>query len=46
MIFKDGILAEDVIIKAGWAMKNQLISWLKGEETYDTKGQKVNKILL
>lgn len=41
--FIDGKLAEDVVIKAGWAMKNQLLSWLRGEETFDTKGQKIVK---
>ena len=39
--FKDGVLSEDVTIKAGWAMKNQVLSWLKGEETFDSKGQRV-----
>jgi len=39
--FKDGVLAEDVTIKAGWAMKNQVLSWLKGEDTFDSKGQRV-----
>ena len=41
LIFVDGKLAEDCTIEAGWAMKNQLISWLNGAETYDSKGQKV-----
>ncbi len=39
--FENGVLAKDVTIKAGWAMKNQLVSWLKGCETFDSKGQKV-----
>ncbi|MDB2613596.1 site-specific DNA-methyltransferase [Chlamydiales bacterium] len=39
--FSNGVLAEDVTIKAGWAMKNQLESWLKGFETFDSKGQRV-----
>jgi adenine-specific DNA-methyltransferase len=39
--FEKGLLAEDVTIKAGWAMKNQVISWLEGNETWDSKGQKV-----
>jgi len=41
--FENGVLADDVEIEAGWAMKKQLLSWLEGKETYDTKGQKVNK---
>lgn len=43
LVFENGILANDVTIRAGWAMKNQLISWLAGEETYDSKGQLVKK---
>lgn len=41
MIFKDGKLAEPVIVKAGWGMRDQVLSWIDGEETYDTKGQKI-----
>ena len=41
MIFKNGKLHKPVVLKAGWAMKNQVINWLEGKETYDTKGQKV-----
>lgn len=43
MIFENGKLKEPVTIGAGWAMRNQIISWLNGEETYDSKGQKVLK---
>ncbi|MEX3631300.1 site-specific DNA-methyltransferase [Rothia sp. LK2492] len=41
--FRDGLLAEDVELTAGWAMKEQLESWLAGNETFDTKGQKVTE---
>jgi len=41
MKFVNGILNNDVIIEAGWAMKNQVLSWIHGQETYDSKGQKV-----
>jgi adenine-specific DNA-methyltransferase len=41
MIFKNGKLHKPVVLKAGWAMKNQVINWLEGNETYDSKGQKV-----
>ncbi|MEZ2720350.1 site-specific DNA-methyltransferase [Paenalcaligenes hominis] len=41
MIFVNGKLAKDVVVEAGWAMRNQLESWLEGKETFDTKGQKV-----
>jgi len=40
---KNGKLAEDVTIEAGWAMRNQILNWLAGEDTYDTKGQKVRR---
>ena len=43
MIFKNGKLANEVAISAGWAMKNQVLSWLAGKETFDSKGQRVNR---
>ena len=43
MKFKDGRLLDDVTIEAGWAMRDQIISWINGNETYDSKGQKVLK---
>ncbi|MCD6371794.1 MAG: site-specific DNA-methyltransferase [Candidatus Aenigmarchaeota archaeon] len=41
MIFENGRLKEPVTLKAGWAMRDQILSWLEGKETYDSKGQKV-----
>ena len=41
MSFVDGVLSEDVVLEAGWAMKNMLMEWLEGKEVYDTKGQRV-----
>lgn len=41
MICNDGKLKEDVVLEAGWAMKNQMEDWFNGEETFDSKGQKV-----
>ncbi|WP_239749748.1 site-specific DNA-methyltransferase [Mammaliicoccus sp. O-M53] len=41
MVAENGKLASDVTLKAGWAMKSQMQKWLNGEETYDSKGQKV-----
>lgn len=41
MIFEKGRLKKPVTLRAGWAMRNQILSWLKGDETHDTKGQKV-----
>jgi len=41
--FQNGKLAEPVTIEAGWAMRNQILSWLAGEDTYDTKGQRVTR---
>lgn len=41
MICENGKLKESVIISAGWTQKNQMISFFDGEETFDSKGQKV-----
>jgi len=41
MIFKNGKLEKPVTLEAGWAMRNQILSWLNGADTYDSKGQKV-----
>lgn len=41
MIAKNKKLAEPVTLEAGWAMKKQMEAWFKGEEIYDSKGQKV-----
>ena len=41
MVFENGKLKHPVTIKAAWAMKKQLLSWLQGKETFDSKGQKV-----
>lgn len=38
---KNGYLAEDVTLHAGWAMKDIMTSWFNHEETFDTKGQKI-----
>ena len=42
--FHDGKLVAPVTIRAGWAMKTQIESWIRGEETYDTQGQRVKRI--
>lgn len=41
MKFVDGKLVNDVEISAGWGMREQILKWLAGEETFDTKGQRV-----
>ncbi|MBU3172489.1 site-specific DNA-methyltransferase [Clostridium estertheticum] len=41
MIFENGKLKYATKISAGWGMKNQLLSWIEGKETFDSKGQKV-----
>jgi adenine-specific DNA-methyltransferase len=41
--FRDGKLVAPVTLRAGWAMKTQIESWLKGKETFDTQGQKVTR---
>ena len=41
LVFKSEKLAEPVTLSAGWTMKNMILSWLKGEIVYDSKGQKI-----
>lgn len=43
MIFKNGKLEKEVTITAGWAMKNQVLSWIDGKKTFDSKGQRVTR---
>ena len=45
MIAKKGKLLNEVTLSAGWAMKSQMQNWFyeDSENTYDTKGQKVNE---
>lgn len=45
MIAKNGKLVDEVTLSAGWAMKSQMQSWFyeDPENTFDTKGQKVNE---
>ncbi|MBM3327616.1 MAG: site-specific DNA-methyltransferase [Calditrichaeota bacterium] len=43
MKFVDGKLINEVTIEAGWAMRNQILSWISGQDTIDSKGQIVTK---
>ena len=43
LVFKNGQLSRDTTLRAGWAMRNQILSWLDGKESLDTKGQKITK---
>jgi adenine-specific DNA-methyltransferase len=38
---ENGQLIEDVTLKAGWTQKTQMESFFTGEDTFDTKGQRV-----
>ncbi|WP_338805093.1 site-specific DNA-methyltransferase [Xenorhabdus griffiniae] len=38
---RNGALASEVTLKAGWTMKNQIENWLSGKDTFDSKGQQV-----
>lgn len=38
---KGGKTTQEVTLSAGWTQKRQMESWFKGEETLDTRGQKV-----
>ena len=37
----DGLTAEPVTLRAGWTQRNQMKRWFAGEETFDTRGQRV-----
>ncbi|API72066.1 site-specific DNA-methyltransferase [Leuconostoc suionicum] len=41
--FKDGMLANDVDLEAGWTNKNMIKSFLRGEQVFDSKGQKIEE---
>jgi adenine-specific DNA-methyltransferase len=41
MVIKNGALAKEVEITAGFAMRKQVEAWIRGETVYDTKGQLV-----
>lgn len=41
MEFFNGKLVYPTTIKAGWAMRRQVLDWISGKETFDTKGQKI-----
>ncbi len=41
MICENGVLKNDVVLKAGWTQKSQMESFFSGETTIDTKGQKI-----
>ncbi len=38
---RDGRTSESATLSAGWTQKNQMTSWFAGQETIDSKGQKV-----
>lgn len=40
---KDGKLENDVVLRAGWTMKDMIESWIDGEDVIDQKGQRVLK---
>lgn len=43
MRFKDGKLVKPTKVKAGFAMRDQVLDFIAGKEVFDTKGQKVIK---
>jgi adenine-specific DNA-methyltransferase len=42
--FRDGRLAHPVTLRAGWAMRTQIESWLQDKETFDSQGQKLVRL--
>lgn len=41
LLCRDGVTAEAVTLSAGWTQKNQMQSWFAGNDTIDSKGQRV-----
>lgn len=39
--FIGGTLYKEVTLEAGWTMREMISKWMRGEEVYDTKGQKI-----
>lgn len=44
MRFEQGKLAAPVTLLAGWAMRNQIESWLRGDDTTDSQGQRLLRV--
>lgn len=44
MVFKDGKLANDVILKSSWRNKNQIEAFMQGKKVLDEKGQEIFEI--
>lgn len=43
LIAQNGKTLEPVVISAGWTQKNQMKSFFKGEDVFDSKGQRVTE---
>lgn len=43
LIAENGKLKESVTISAAWTMRDMIISWLSGNEVFDSKGQKLTR---
>jgi adenine-specific DNA-methyltransferase len=41
LVSQDGRTVEPVTLRAGWTQKRQMQSWFAGQETYDTRGQRI-----
>jgi len=46
LVAQDGKIVNDVTLSAGWSIANQIRSFFSGEETFDSKGQRVTDIFL
>lgn len=40
---ENNLLAEDVVLKAGWVMKDMIEDWIDNKDVIDSKGQKVSE---
>lgn len=46
LVAQGGRTAEPVTLSAGWTQRNQMVSWFAGQETIDSRGQKVLEFYL
>ncbi len=42
-VFRDGKLLHSMTLRSSWAQRNQIIDWLSGKVTYDSKNQLVRR---
>lgn len=43
VVFKGGKLTHQATLRSGWAVREQILDWISGKTTYDSKGQLVRR---